>query len=199
MSIKPLNIKQVFPNNWPSNWTSLWPFEWPFAWPSNRTDTSQKTVRCVVQKPFAMEIGVRALLKEDLFHLLLSRELSRTQRSDRAIVLVLARFHTGADDRTMQRLAAMMSSCIRQTDSIGWYETGGTLGLLFTQIEFADQKLAAALLGSRVAKSMRVVPDLPEFRQSVMIYSRNDRWRDWDNLGPCASRSSRRSASVPGA
>src|SRR5579871_557811 len=121
MSIKPLSIKQAFSTSWPANWLSAWPFSW--------TGASEKNVRCVVQKPFAMEIGVRALLKEDLFHSLLSRELSRTQRSDRAIVLVLARFHAGTDDRTMQRLAAMMSSCVRQTDSIGWYETGGTLGL----------------------------------------------------------------------
>jgi hypothetical protein len=192
MSIKPLSFRQVLATNWPSNWLSNWASVWPTIWP----ETSEKTVRCVVHKPFAMEIGVRSLLKEDVFHSLLSRELSRTQRTDRAIVLVLARFHAAADDRTMQRLAAMMSSCIRQTDSIGWYETRGTLGLLFTQIEFADQKLAAALLGSRVASSMQVIPDLPNFRQSVMIYSRNDQWRDWDNLGAPASRSSRRSASA---
>jgi hypothetical protein len=159
MSIKPLSIKLPF----------------PFVWP----ETSEKTVRCVVKKPFAMEIGLRSLLQEDIFHSLLSRELSRTQRSGRAIVLVLAKFDAHANDLSVQRLAATMSPCIRQTDSIGWYETGGNLGLLFTQIEFADQKLAAALLGSRVTASMRALPGLPEFRQSVMIYSRDDQWRDW--------------------
>jgi lipopolysaccharide/colanic/teichoic acid biosynthesis glycosyltransferase len=82
-------------------------------------------------------------LQDALFLEMLRLERRRTERSGKPFMLVLV----DATDisRTLrmtvfQRMAASISRCTRETDVLGWYERGKKLGLMMTEIGYADAK-----------------------------------------------------------
>jgi lipopolysaccharide/colanic/teichoic acid biosynthesis glycosyltransferase len=82
-------------------------------------------------------------LQDALFLEMLRLERRRTERSGKPFMLVLV----DATDisrtlrmKVFQRMAASISRCTRETDVLGWYERGKKLGLMMTEIGYADAK-----------------------------------------------------------
>jgi lipopolysaccharide/colanic/teichoic acid biosynthesis glycosyltransferase len=82
-------------------------------------------------------------LQDALFLEMLRLERRRTERSGKPFMLVLI---DGSDvSRTMrmeifQKVAASVSCRTRETDVLGWYERGKKLGMLMTEIGYADTR-----------------------------------------------------------
>jgi lipopolysaccharide/colanic/teichoic acid biosynthesis glycosyltransferase len=82
-------------------------------------------------------------LQDALFLEMLRLERRRTERSGKPFMLVLVdatNISRTLRMRVFQRTAASISRCTRETDVLGWYERGKKLGLLMTEIGYADGK-----------------------------------------------------------
>lgn len=86
----------------------------------------------------------------------LRREMRRSERSGRPFILALVSgddLGADHDPKFFSTIAAAISSSIRETDCVGWYEQDLTLGVLLTEIGDADdakidfiaQKISQAL------------------------------------------------------
>jgi lipopolysaccharide/colanic/teichoic acid biosynthesis glycosyltransferase len=121
--------------------------------------------------------AVPTVISEEMFSQVLHLERRRTERSNRAFILVLI---SGVDlqvhstDDQAGSVAKAMASCIRETDILGWYKLHTTLGLIMTEIgeathvvvESIVSKISTALQRSlnfesycRLSMVVRVFPD----------------------------------------
>jgi lipopolysaccharide/colanic/teichoic acid biosynthesis glycosyltransferase len=76
-------------------------------------------------------------LTQELFLQMLRLEQRRTERSGRAFLLVLVSgedLPAGQNDEYRSEIATAVSSCIRETDILGWYKQSSTLGLIMTEV-----------------------------------------------------------------
>lgn len=76
-------------------------------------------------------------LPETTFVKMLRLERRRTERSGRAFMLVLISredFQSTKGSDLLDRIVSALSGTTRETDLLGWYETGSILGLLMTEI-----------------------------------------------------------------
>ncbi len=73
------------------------------------------------------------LCPEGAFHSMIDRELTRTSRSGRPLLLVLFDISGCAPAETAGKVASMLSSSTREIDAKGWYADGAVLGVLCTE------------------------------------------------------------------
>jgi lipopolysaccharide/colanic/teichoic acid biosynthesis glycosyltransferase len=89
------------------------------------------------------------MISEREFVQMIRLERRRSERSGKPFVLILidgCDFLQGTGDREVRVMAAAISGCTRETDVIGWYEQGVTVGLLFTEIGQADHATVTAII-----------------------------------------------------
>jgi lipopolysaccharide/colanic/teichoic acid biosynthesis glycosyltransferase len=116
-------------------------------------------------------------LHDALFLEMLRLERRRTERSGKPFMLVLidgSEVGRAMRMEVFQRVAASVSCRTRETDVLGWYERGKKLGMLMTEIGYADtrdldviaRKITDAIEGalspesfSRLKLTFRVYPD----------------------------------------
>lgn len=82
-------------------------------------------------------------LQDALFLELLRLERRRTERSGKPFMLVLidgSNVSRATRMEVFQRVAASVSCCTRETDLLGWYERDKKLGMLMTEIGYADTR-----------------------------------------------------------
>jgi exopolysaccharide biosynthesis polyprenyl glycosylphosphotransferase len=96
-------------------------------------------------------------LSEEVFLPMLAQERKRSERSGKPFVLLLLKGNdTYTGDRgneVVQSIVNTMRRTTRETDVLGWYETGETLGIIFTEIlELQDQTIEAVL--TRITTSL---------------------------------------------
>ncbi len=121
-------------------------------------------------------VGVRALqgagselvIDEHHFVRMLRVERKRTERSGKPFMLVLVESEDEFSSyELLGGVIGALESSSRETDSLGWYQTGSILGLLFTELGTSDpsvlemifEKLAATLrsrIGAEDAEKIRV-------------------------------------------
>jgi exopolysaccharide biosynthesis polyprenyl glycosylphosphotransferase len=76
------------------------------------------------------------ILSEEAFIRRLHLEQRRTERSRRPFVFVLLESEVLSqknEDESQKRLLHALSSSIRETDLVGWYEHGSAIGVIFTE------------------------------------------------------------------
>jgi len=125
------------------------------------------------------------LVSEECFAEMLHVEQKRTERSRKCLVLILLEF--GAELRTDKQPAAIEKvltgffHSTRETDVKGWYKTGSTLGVVFTEIAPADVHSVSDLLLKKVRGLLvaALAGDASYIELSMRIYPRN-----WDEKGP---------------
>jgi len=99
---------------------------------------------------------VGEILEEHHFLYLLGLERKRTERSGKPFMLLLLSagplFQSNSGEKVVRNVVSTISSSTRDTDSIGWYEWGSRLAVLFTEIgstfdnaKLICEKVAAAL------------------------------------------------------
>jgi lipopolysaccharide/colanic/teichoic acid biosynthesis glycosyltransferase len=105
----------------------------------------------------AGEARVSGFLDERQFTRALSLERKRTERSGRRFVLMLLdasdTVHAGGSEPVREVLSALVRAT-RETDIRGWYETGCTMGVVFTEIGHAEAATVVAALRGRISKTL---------------------------------------------
>ena len=95
------------------------------------------------------------LIDEHHFVRMLRVERKRTERSGKPFMLMLL---DGGDlfatEEILNQVVSALTFSIRETDSLGWYETGSILGILFTELGTADNSVIE-LIFEKVAASLR--------------------------------------------
>jgi lipopolysaccharide/colanic/teichoic acid biosynthesis glycosyltransferase len=103
-------------------------------------------------------LGHLYVLEEDGFHEAIRRERRRSERSAKSFVLMLVRFRqrlkNGSGIRPVHKLAAALRDSVRETDTMGWYQEGRSLGVIFTELGDANRSVVLASLKQRVAKAI---------------------------------------------
>ncbi len=90
------------------------------------------------------------LLAEELFHSTLTLERRRAERSRRPFVLMLLDAHreNGLAKGLLQQARSVIAASTRETDLVGWYATGASLGIIFTELGSVE--------GSEITNSLRI-------------------------------------------
>ncbi len=122
--------------------------------PALRKRTKKTSLRFAPSSPTQRTTGVprakQLPLAEEAFLEVLRLERRRTERSGRPFVLALI---SGADlqaeggHQLAESLVAALSTCIRETDVLGWYTQDASLGLLMTEIGETPAGTVEAILG----------------------------------------------------
>jgi lipopolysaccharide/colanic/teichoic acid biosynthesis glycosyltransferase len=123
--------------------------------------------------------AVAGFLQEEVFHNMLTLERRRAERSHKPFVLMVldpvAQLEGEHATRIMSQVTSVVVKTVRETDMVGWYKTGSSLGVIFTEIslDFATpitEILRAKVLGvlqrelgldvaSNIAMSVHLFPD----------------------------------------
>jgi hypothetical protein len=97
------------------------------------------------------------IAREEDFQTILTLEHRRAERTGREFVLMLldSRNANGTRAALTKQLKSILSDVIRETDVIGWYETGITLGVLFTEVAASGESPVTEVIYSRVVTALR--------------------------------------------
>lgn len=98
------------------------------------------------------------ILDEYYFLHLLRLERKRTERTSRPFMLMLldggVLFHGLHREELMQRISATVADAIRETDTLGWYEYGRQLGVIFSEIGDSVAINSSAIAG-KIIKALQ--------------------------------------------
>ncbi len=112
------------------------------------------------------------------FRYFLNIERKRSERSRRRFLLLLIdlKKHADADgwidSGLASRLVAILAPCLRDTDFIGWYHEGRTIGAVLTQLTEPPETDIASVVSGRVRQALssgRLPLDIAN-RLQVRIY-----------------------------
>ena len=100
------------------------------------------------------------LLSEEQFRRMLCAERKRSERSRKDLLLMLV---DDAREGTRQpksgvflsQVGAVLSSAIRETDMVGWFEAGSVLGFIFTEFGDSEITVAARVIETKVMDELR--------------------------------------------
>src|ERR1700756_3602976 len=86
-------------------------------------------------------------LPENAFRHLLCQERKRSDRSRKSFLLMLVKHKiSNMKDRkpALERVLRPLAAMIRETDTLGWFESANSLGVIFS--ELGDAELSAAVV-----------------------------------------------------
>jgi exopolysaccharide biosynthesis polyprenyl glycosylphosphotransferase len=128
------------------------------------------------------------MLPQDLFIRFLCLERKRTERSGRRFVLLLVDSGTllkSVKTTGLPNLMLAITQATRDTDLIGWYKEGEIIGVIFTEVGSAEDKVVVHALSTKVTDSLyRVlsIKEINEIRLSFHVFPED--WHDHDQDGP---------------
>jgi lipopolysaccharide/colanic/teichoic acid biosynthesis glycosyltransferase len=96
--------------------------------------------------------GVVKPLPESAFRRLLCQERKRSERSRKSFVLMLVQRKTPKlHDETpaLERIVKPLAGLIRETDTLGWFESNGILGVIFSELGDAELSTAVESIESK--------------------------------------------------
>jgi lipopolysaccharide/colanic/teichoic acid biosynthesis glycosyltransferase len=98
-------------------------------------------------------------LPETQFLDAIRQERRRSERSAKPFLLMLARPHqlpeNGARSGTTRKLVSAVRSSVRETDTVGWYQQGHILGVIFTELGDAEKSMVLSSLKQRATNAIR--------------------------------------------
>lgn len=129
-------------------------------------------------RALAMEGGPGQGYNEEAFRYFLNVERKRSERSRRRFLLLLVdlKKHSDAnvsiDSRLASRLVAILSPCLRETDFMGWYREGRTIGAVLTHLTETPGTDISSVVSTRVndALSRGRIPRAIAGQLQVRIY-----------------------------
>ena len=114
---------------------------------------------------------------------MLAIERKRTERSKEPFLLMLldsgSQSGSEMNGTALENMATSMLASSRETDIIGWYKEGTTVGVMFTGLVIKDKNSVLSTILSRVKSMLRDDLVLKQFNQvSISFHFFPD---DWDN------------------
>lgn len=99
-----------------------------------------------------------ALLRQEEFRRVLSRERKRSERSGKHLLLMLVdgkALSTNGDKSNLDKAAAAVSGAIRDTDLAGWFETRGIIGVVFTELGRTPAGVAVKIIEEKIIAALQ--------------------------------------------
>ena len=132
--------------------------------------------------PFNEPALERKPLDEESFRRVIAVERKRTERSKAPFVLMLLEVaNQGAEGfgSALHSVVSVLLSSSRDTDIVGWYKDGTTVGALFTGLMAGDKSSILATILSRVSSSLRDELTFEQFNLvSISLHYFPDDWDD---------------------
>jgi lipopolysaccharide/colanic/teichoic acid biosynthesis glycosyltransferase len=126
--------------------------------------------------------GVVRPISQAEFRRLLCQERKRSERSRKSFLLMLVQRRAAElhdEKHSVQRVIRPLGALIRETDTIGWFESNTTVGVVFS--ELGDSELTAAV-NSIEAKTRAALHRVLNANQvdalQISIYSYPQSWKD---------------------
>ena len=95
------------------------------------------------------------VLDEDAFNMCIRVEERRAARSGKSLVLLSLDLGAVPAMADRDRIVAVLSSSVRQTDWLGWQDDGRRLGILFTEVERDRNENVAYLLKTKITMTVQ--------------------------------------------
>ena len=135
----------------------------------------------------ATAFGERDVLPEEAFRRRIAIERKRTERSREPFLLMLLEagsLQNGtAAEQTLDGIIAAMQSSTRETDVVGWYKDGNTVGVMFTGLVVSDRNSVLCTILGRVSSALQQEVSMERFNQiAFSFHFFPDDW-DGDNGG----------------
>lgn len=106
--------------------------------------------------PFAVSSGI---LNEETFHLMISLERRRTERSRKPFLLMLLdmgdHLPSGATAKILNKILAGLSGSTRETDVVGWYKSDCIVGIISTEMGLDDRNSIVSTMIERLGAALR--------------------------------------------
>jgi len=152
---------------------------------TQRRSGSGSSVAGILFKP--VPVGEREVLNEEAFQRMIAVERKRTERSRNPFLLMLldSGNHQNGDKNgnALDRIVPALLSSTRETDVIGWYKTGATVGVIFTGLVIEDRKSILDMILARVSTTLRDNLTFEQFNQvGISFHFFPDDW-DGDSSG----------------
>jgi lipopolysaccharide/colanic/teichoic acid biosynthesis glycosyltransferase len=121
-------------------------------------------------------------LAQAAFRRLLCHERKRSERSRKSFLLMLMRHKdpkSTAEQVTLERAVRPLGTLIRETDTLGWFESDHTLGVIFTELGDAELGAAVQSIESKVLAALHRALNANYVKSlEISIYSYPQSWRD---------------------
>lgn len=140
--------------------------------------------------PFeAISASERDVLNEQMFRRMLAIERKRTERSKEPFLLMLldAGSQAGSEmnGKALENMATSLLASSRETDIIGWYKEGATVGVMFTGLAVNDKSSILSTILSRVKSMFRDDLVFRQFSQvSISFHFFPDDWEPGNSGRP---------------
>ena len=112
------------------------------------------------------------IMDEHHFLRMLCLERKRTERSGNRFMLMLLNgrriFQRGEGERCIQQIVQAVTLSTRETDTMGWYEYGSTVAVLFTEI--GQQEENASLIISKVTIALQKALGIDQFDALNVVF-----------------------------
>jgi lipopolysaccharide/colanic/teichoic acid biosynthesis glycosyltransferase len=127
--------------------------------------------------------GERSILNEDAFRRMISLERKRSERSRKPFVLMILdmgdEYPSESSRQALRKIATALAATARETDLTGWYRNDCAVGVMFTEIGFADRSATLSTMITRVSNTLRGNLMCQEFdRVSISFHVFPE---DWDH------------------
>ena len=133
--------------------------------------------------------GKRVVLNEEAFNRTIVVERKRTERSKQPFLLMLleGNRHEGTvrNGGPLEGIVSALLPSIRETDSIGWYKEGATLGVLYTGLIIHNRNSVLSMILNRVSAALGDNLTADQFSQvSISFHFFPDEWGDGSSGSP---------------
>ena len=120
-------------------------------------------------------------LPETVFRRLLCQERKRSERSRKSFLLMLVQHRNPKqhDEKpTLERIIRPLAGLIRETDTLGWFETNGILGVIFSELGEAELGAAVDRIESKTLSTVRRVLNAKQVEAlQISFYSYPRSWK----------------------
>jgi lipopolysaccharide/colanic/teichoic acid biosynthesis glycosyltransferase len=126
--------------------------------------------------------SVVAPLPQTAFRRLLCQERRRSERSRKSFLLMLVRHKSAkphTDQIALERVFQPLGALIRETDTVGWFESKQALGVIFTELGDAELAVAVKSIESKALAGLQRALDPNQLKKlEISIYSYPQSWKD---------------------
>jgi exopolysaccharide biosynthesis polyprenyl glycosylphosphotransferase len=114
-----------------------------------------------------IERGSVEVLPQESFLRMLQVEQRRTERSGRGFLLmrIAAGEPMAKRDEALAKVTRTLMQSTRETDIVGWYQQGGVVGVVLTEIESAARAGAVAAISTRTERQLSATLSPEQFGQ----------------------------------
>lgn len=124
--------------------------------------------------------GVVKPLPETVFRRLLCQERKRSERSRKSFLLMLVQHKNPKlhDEKpALERIVRPLSGLIRETDTLGWFEMNGILGVIFSELGEAELGAAVERIESKTLSTLHRVINAKQVEAlQISFYSYPRSW-----------------------